>query len=145
MRGTGLPTQPGIEPGEAHILVVEDNVGNFVLTARLLACMGVQYCEWKPSGWHVLEYMRGHPRIDLVLMDIRLPYEDGYQVLQELRATPRTKATPICAVTAETGVEEMRRAQRAGFNGFVGKPLDPDRFPGQVRRLLAGETVWEWR
>jgi two-component system cell cycle response regulator DivK len=37
----------------------------------------------------------------------------------------------------------MNRARAAGFNGFIGKPLDPDRFPDQVRRLLAGEPVWE--
>jgi two-component system cell cycle response regulator DivK len=37
----------------------------------------------------------------------------------------------------------MARARAEGFNGFLGKPLDPDRFPGQVRRMLAGEQVWE--
>jgi two-component system cell cycle response regulator DivK len=39
----------------------------------------------------------------------------------------------------------MRRAQKAGFDGFLGKPLDPDRFPTQITRLLAGESVWEWK
>jgi two-component system cell cycle response regulator DivK len=140
-----LETPVGTQPGEAHIVVVEDQVANFVLIARMLAFMGVQHCEWKTSGWHVLQFVRTLPRVDLVLMDIRLPYEDGYHVMRELRANPRLARTPICAVTAEASVDEMRAAQHAGFSGFLGKPLDPDRFPSQVRRLLAGEPVWEWR
>ena len=41
--------------------------------------------------------------------------------------------------------DQMRRAKKAGFNGFLGKPLDADKFPTQIRRLLSGEEVWEWK
>ncbi len=134
-----------IEPSEAHVLVVEDNVPNFVLIARMLAFMGVQRCEWKTSGWQVVQFAETLPRIDLILMDIRLPYEDGYQALQKVRSNPRLKETIVCAVTAEASEDQMRRAQKAGFDGFMGKPLDPDRFPSQIQRLLNGEQVWEWK
>jgi two-component system cell cycle response regulator DivK len=134
-----------IEPSEAHVLVVEDNVPNFVLIARMLAFMGVQRCEWKTSGWQVVQFADTLPRVDLILMDIRLPYEDGYQALQKLRGNPRLKDTFVCAVTAEASEDQMRRAKKAGFNGFLGKPLDPDRFPTQIRRMLRGEEVWEWK
>lgn len=140
----GKPTSP-IEPGEAHILVVEDNVPNFVLIARMLAFMGVQHCEWKTSGWQVVQFADTLPRVDLVLMDIRLPYEDGYQALQKIRGHERLKETLVVAVTAEASEEQLRKAQQAGFDGFLGKPLDPDRFPDQVRRILSGEDVWEWQ
>jgi two-component system cell cycle response regulator DivK len=132
-----------IEPTQAHVLVVEDNVPNFVLIARMLAYMGVQRCEWKTSGWQVVEFADTLPRIDLILMDIRLPYEDGFQALEKLRANPRLKDTLVVAVTAEASVEQMKRAQKSGFDGFLGKPLDPDRFPNQIRRVLSGEPVWE--
>jgi two-component system cell cycle response regulator DivK len=46
-------------------------------------------------------------------------------------------------VTAEASQEQLNRAREAGFDGFLGKPLDPDRFPEQIRRLLRGEQVWE--
>lgn len=138
----GRPRKP-ITPSEAHVLVVEDNVPNFVLIARMLAYMGVPRCEWKTSGWQVVEYADTLPRIDLILMDIRLPYEDGFQALQKLRAHPRLKDTLVVAVTAEASVEQMKRAKEAGFDGFLGKPLDPDRFPDQIRRLMRGEPVWE--
>jgi two-component system cell cycle response regulator DivK len=134
-----------IEPAEAQVLVVEDNVPNFVLIARMLAFMGVQRCEWKTSGWQVVQFADTLPRIDLILMDIRLPYEDGYQALQKVRASPRLKTTLVIAVTAEASDEQMAKAKRAGFDGFLGKPLDPDRFPDQIKRILDGQAVWEWK
>lgn len=141
-RPSGAKFQP-IDPSQAHVLVVEDNVPNFVLVARMLAYMGVQRCEWKTSGWQVVEFADTLPRIDLILMDIRLPYEDGFQALQKVRANPRLKDTLVVAVTAEASVEQMNRARESGFDGFLGKPLDPDRFPDQIRRVLSGEPVWE--
>jgi len=135
------PRKPGI-PKDATVLVVEDNVSNFVLIARLLGFMGI-HCEWKTSGYEVVEYADTLPRLDLILMDIRLPYEDGYGALKKIRASDRLKAVPIIAVTAEASQEQMSKARAAGFNGFLGKPLDPDKFPDQIRRFLTGEAVWE--
>jgi two-component system cell cycle response regulator DivK len=129
-------------PQDATVLVVEDNVANFVLVARMLGYMGI-HCEWKTSGYEVVEYADTLPRLDLILMDIRLPYEDGYAALKKIRSSPQLKDTLVVAVTAEASPEQMRKAREAEFNGFLGKPLDPDRFPEQVRRILSGEQVWE--
>ena len=131
------------QPKDATILVVEDNVQNFVLITRLLAFLGVEKCEWKASGWQVLEFAETLPHIDLILMDIFLPEEDGYQVHDKLRAHPRFRDTLIVAVTADVSADNMERARSAGFDGFIGKPIDPDRFPGQIRRILQGVEVWE--
>lgn len=135
-------SRPNI-PKDAAVLVVEDNVSNFVLIARMLGYLGV-HCEWKTSGYEVVEYADTLPRLDLILMDIRLPYEDGYGALKKIRASERFKAVPIIAVTAEASQEQMKKARESGFDGFLGKPLDPDRFPDQIRRILSGEPVWEF-
>lgn len=127
---------------DATVLVVEDNVSNFVLIARMLGYLGV-HCEWKTSGYEVVEYADTLPRLDLILMDIRLPYEDGYAALKKIRSSDRLKETLIVAVTAEASPEQIKKAHAAGFDGFLGKPLDPDRFPEQIRRILSGEAVWE--
>jgi two-component system, cell cycle response regulator DivK len=129
-------------PKDCTILVVEDNVSNFVLIARMLGYLGI-HCEWKTSGYEVVEYADTLPRLDLILMDIRLPYEDGFGALKKIRASERLKLTPIIAVTAEASVEQMNKARISGFDGFLGKPLDPDHFPDQIRAILAGEPVWE--
>jgi len=137
------PLREPILPKDATVLIVEDNVSNFVLMARMLAYMGIPRCEWKTSGWQVVEFADTLPKVDLILMDIRLPYEDGYAALGKVRATRRLKDTIIVAVTAEASQEQMAKARAAGFDGFLGKPIDPDRFPDQIRRLLKGEAVWE--
>jgi len=130
-------------PKGTTILVVEDNVSNFVLIARLLGYMGI-HCEWKTSGYEVVEYADTLPRLDLILLDIRLPYEDGYSALKKIKASKNLKDIPVVAVTAEASVQQMNKARKANFDGFIGKPLDPDRFPEQIRRILAGEPVWEF-
>ncbi len=126
----------------ATVLVVEDNVSNFVLLARLLGFLGI-HCEWKTSGYEVVEYADTLSDLDLILMDIRLPYEDGYGALAKIRSSPQLKDLPVVAVTAEASQEEMEKARSAGFDGFLGKPINPDRFPEQITRILAGEAVWE--
>jgi two-component system cell cycle response regulator DivK len=130
-------------PKDAAVLVVEDNVSNFVLIARMLGYLGI-HCEWKTSGYEVVEYADTLPRLDLILMDIRLPYEDGYGALKKIRASERFKTVPIIAVTAEASMEQLKKARDSGFDGFLGKPLDPDRFPDQIRRILSGDPVWEF-
>ena len=127
---------------DAVILVVEDNVSNFVLIARMLGFLGI-HCEWKTSGYEVVEYADTLPRVDLILMDIRLPYEDGYSALRKIRQAANLKGIRVVAVTAEASLEQMNKARQSGFDGFLGKPLDPDHFPDQIQRILSGEPVWE--
>lgn len=125
------------------ILIVEDNMGNFMLIARMLANFGA-HCEWKTSGYEVVEFASTLNKLDLVLMDIHLPYEDGYGAMRKIRQSDALKGIPIVAVTADTGIKQMHNAQMAGFNGFIGKPLNPDRFPEQVKKVLSGLPVWEY-
>jgi two-component system cell cycle response regulator DivK len=134
--------QKSVIPKNCTVLVVEDNVSNFVLIARMLGYLGI-HCEWKTSGYEVVEYADTLSRLDLILMDIRLPYEDGYGAMKKIRASERLKLVPIVAVTAEASLEQMDKARAAGFDGFLGKPLNPDRFPDQIRHILNGESVWE--
>jgi two-component system cell cycle response regulator DivK len=134
-----------IDPADARLLVVEDNVSNFTLIVRLLTELGIQHCEWHTSGWKVVEAADRLPRVDLILLDIHLPYEDGFEVARKMRAHPRFAKTRVVAVTADANEETMIRSQAEGLDGFIGKPLDPDYFPRQICRILNGEAVWEWQ
>lgn len=133
-----------IDLSDITVLIVEDNVRNYALLARLLSFMGVKQTEWRRSGWHVLEFTQETmPHVDLILLDIHLPEEDGYQVLGQLRQDERFSDTRIVAVTADISAANLSRAQGAGFDGFLAKPLNVDNFPDQIRRILEGETVWD--
>jgi two-component system cell cycle response regulator DivK len=135
--------ETAIDPKEAYVLVVEDNLQNLVLIARLLAFIGVRRYEWKASGWQVLEFADTMPRVDLVLMDLHLPYEDGYDALAKLRSDPRFAKTRVVAVTADANPASMEKAKKSGFDGFLGKPIDPDKFPDQIIAILQGKSVWD--
>jgi two-component system cell cycle response regulator DivK len=143
MTNSEVAAPKGINPKEAYVLVVEDNLQNLVLIARLLAFIGVHRYEWKASGWQVLEFAGTMPRVDLVLMDIHLPYEDGYDALAKLRSDPRFAKTKVVAVTADANATAMEKARSAGFDGFLGKPINPDRFPEQIVSILHGQSIWD--
>jgi two-component system cell cycle response regulator DivK len=129
---------------DISVLIVEDNVRNYALLARLLSFVGVKQTEWKRSGWHVLEFAQDTmPQIDLILLDIHLPEEDGYEVLARLRKDERFRSTRVVAVTADVSNTNLSRAQAAGFDGFLAKPINVDLFPDQIRRILEGEAVWD--
>jgi len=126
------------------ILIVEDNVRNYALLARLLSFMGVKQTEWKRSGWHVLEFARDTmAHIDLILLDIHLPEEDGYEVLARIRDDEHFCDTLVVAVTADVSKNNLSRARSAGFDGFLAKPINVDHFPDQIRRILEGAPVWD--
>ena len=135
--------QTSIRPHQARILVVEDNVPNFVEIARLLAHMGVSHCEWKTSGWQVVQFADTLPPLDLILMNIDLPYEDSYHALGKIRSHPRLRHTRVVAFTTDPSEEAIQRVKEAGFDGLLQKPLDNEHFSDQIRRLLSGEQVWE--
>jgi two-component system cell cycle response regulator DivK len=134
----------GLDLKDICVLIVEDNVRNYALLARLLSFMGVKQTEWRRSGWHVPEFAQDSmPQVDLILLDIHLPDEDGYQVLTRLREDEHFQETRIVAVTADITSVNLSRAQSAGFDGFLAKPIDVDRFPDQICRILEGEAVWD--
>ncbi|MBO9333928.1 MAG: response regulator [Roseiflexus sp.] len=134
-----------IRPEDAYVLVIEDDANNLMITVDLLRMMGIRYVNARASGWQALKLIETMPRVDLVLLDIQLPYEDGYQVLRQLRAHPKLRTTRIAAVTANVLPQDEARARAAGFDGFIGKPIDFDRFPQQIRLLLEGARVWQPR
>jgi two-component system cell cycle response regulator DivK len=145
---TGDKVSEGMAQGmsDISVLIVEDNVRNYALLARLLSFMGARQTEWRRSGWQVLEFAQDTmPKVDLILLDIHLPEEDGYQVLDRIRQDERFSETRVVAVTADISSANLSRARAAGFDGFLAKPIDVDLFPEQVRRILAGEVVWDLR
>ncbi|TMC56899.1 MAG: response regulator [Chloroflexi bacterium] len=73
----------------------------------------------------------------LVLMDIQLPGMDGVAALEHLRGDPNTSRIPIVAMTASVMKEDRERFDKAGFDGFITKPIDVRAFPQQVRDAIA--------
>ncbi|MDO8506249.1 MAG: response regulator, partial [Candidatus Limnocylindria bacterium] len=76
-----------------------------------------------------------------ILMDIQLPGMDGVTALAHLRSDPVTAAVPVVAMTASVMKEDRERFEKAGFDGFIMKPMDVRAFPQQVRDHVARGRV----
>ncbi len=133
----------GIDPTEAYILVVEDNLQNMLLLNRLFNHMGVRGVQWKASGWEMFDVIETMPQVDLILLDLHLPHEDGYELIAKIRNDARLVNTKVVAVTADAHPEAMTKAQKAGFDGFLGKPIKPKDFPQQIKNILQGNAIWD--
>jgi two-component system, cell cycle response regulator DivK len=133
---------------DVSVVVIEDNADNLFIAMDLLREeVGVKYCNGRASGRQFFKLLESNPKLklDLILLDIQIPYEDGYAVLQHIRATLALQDAKVVAFTANVLPQDLARARAAGFDGFIGKPIRADRFPQQITRILNGEAVWEAR
>lgn len=116
------------------ILVVEDNALNLKLVRDVLEHAGfvVRAAESAEAG--IAEAVADPP--DLVLMDLQLPGMDGFGGLHALRSDPATCGIPVLAVTALAMPQDREQVQRAGFDGYIAKPISVGDLPEQVRTAL---------
>jgi len=117
------------------ILIVEDNDKNMKLARDLLQFHGFATLEATNAEDGVVLAREKKPK--LVLMDIQLPGMDGVTALAQLRADPATSTIPVVAMTASVMKEDRERFEKAGFDGFITKPIDVRAFPQQVRDAVA--------
>lgn len=119
----------------SEILIVEDNEKNMKLVRDVLQVKGYATIEATTGEDGVRLAKERLPA--LVLMDIQLPGISGIEALKQLRADPATTAIPVIAVTASVMASDRRNITDAGFDGYVGKPLDLKEFFAAVASALA--------
>jgi CheY-like chemotaxis protein len=119
----------------ALILVVEDNEDNLTLIDYLLKAYGYAplLARSGEEGLRIATKMRP----DLILLDIRMPGLDGYQVAAAIRSTSGLERTRIVAVTASAMVGDRERITSAGFDGYIQKPIDPEILLASLEPFLA--------
>lgn len=129
---------------ETRILIVEDDENNRMVTRKLLQVEGANCDNIFLQAEDPMPFLQTllPEGIDLVLLDLQLPGKDGYEILAELRQHEAFAHVPVIAVTANVMREDVKRAQEAGFNGFLGKPINGPRFGEQIQQVLAGGAVW---
>lgn len=119
----------------SEILIVEDNDKNMKLVRDVLQAKGYRTIEAVTGEDGVRLARERMPA--LVLMDIQLPGISGIDALRQLRADPATAAIPVIAVTASVMASDRRNIVDAGFDGYVGKPLNLKEFLEAVRNAVA--------
>jgi CheY-like chemotaxis protein len=136
---------------ESVFLLVEDDVNDAAILKRAF----VQARVLNPlmvvrTGEEALEYLSGtgrytnpveYPLPTVVLLDLKLPGMDGFQVLEWIRTQPGLKGLRVVVLSGSEGVWDVRRAYALGANSFLVKPTDFERFV-EISRAFNGHWVW---
>jgi two-component system cell cycle response regulator DivK len=121
------------------ILVVEDNKASSDLMAYLLRAAGhdVLTCS---DGADALE-IAGRHRPRVIVMDLQLERMSGIDAAAKLATDPKLKNIPRIAVTAYAMVGDRERVLKAGFQGYIAKPIEPATFAAQIEAFFVPDSL----
>jgi two-component system cell cycle response regulator DivK len=121
-----------------YALIVDDNVQNLKVLAQLLAKQGVIVTEINDPR-KVATLLPELEQVDVAFVDLEMPNLTGFEVKDQLKA----QFSHLRVVAYTVHVSEIGVVKNLGFDGFLGKPINPDKFPDQLARILSGQAVWE--
>jgi two-component system cell cycle response regulator DivK len=116
------------------VLIVEDNEKNMKLARDVLQAKGYSTVEAVTGEEGVKLAKERNP--DLILMDIQLPGISGIEAFKQIRGNASTKGIPVIALTASVTPTDRTAISAAGFDAFLGKPINLKEFLDTVKRLL---------
>jgi CheY-like chemotaxis protein len=133
----------------AHILLVEDNRMDVELTLDAFNEAKLQNTiQVASDGQEALDYLFGrgqyadrkaHPMPNLVLLDLKLPGVDGFEVLRQIKTTPILKRLPVVILTSSKEEGDRALSYDRGANSYLVKPVSFDGFLGVVHQI---EGYW---
>lgn len=121
---------------ERHVMVVDDepHIGRII---QMKLERGPYRVSLIPGGEQALEVLRGDDPVDLVLLDIMMPFVSGFDVLQEIRSFPHRQSTPVIMLTAKGQPTDRTRAYELGATDFLTKPFSPKKLLSRIDELFA--------
>ncbi len=140
-----LPTTPpgllivGYNGPRKTILVADDGWENGSVLSNLLQPLGFTLLDARNGREAVEKTIEHQP--DLILLDLVMPYLDGYGALKQIRANPATERTTVFAFSARVFEQDRHRSQQAGFDDFVPKPVDLDALLTKIGQHL--NLTWQ--
>jgi CheY-like chemotaxis protein len=123
------------------ILVIEDNEDNLALLDYLLRAHGYAPLLARNGRDGVRIAIQECPEV--ILLDIRMPGMDGYEVVAAIKSTPGFERTPIVAVTASVMADDRERIAASGFDGYIAKPIDPETFIANLKPFMPTRVTAE--
>ena len=128
---------------EVEILLIEDNPLDADLALRALNKSRLaNRVVWLKDGAEAVQYLfadsgshSASPQPRVVLLDLKLPKIDGHEVLQRLKADPRTRHIPVVMLTSSREESDIVRSYDLGVNSYIVKPVEFDKFADAVQTL----------
>ena len=120
---------------QSTVLVVEDDVHIAHVLSFMLERQGYQVTH-VADGRAAVQHVTSQPAPDLVLLDVMLPYVDGFEIVERIRAQEGWDGVPVLMLTAKNAERDTVRALDAGANDFIIKPFQPQELLARLRRFL---------
>jgi DNA-binding response OmpR family regulator len=120
---------------QPSVLVVEDDVHIAHVLGFMLERQGYRVIH-VADGRAAVQHVVAQPAPDLVLLDVMLPYVDGFEIVGLIRAQAGWEAVPVLMLTAKNTERDTVRALDAGANDFIIKPFQPQELLARLRRFL---------
>jgi len=131
--------------GYGVILLVEDSGDDAVIVRRAFEKLGVlNRIELVTDGDEAISYLAGagvyadrerYPMPGLVLLDLKMPRRDGFEVLEWIRFQPELSRLPVVVLTTSDEIKDMSRAYAAGANSFLVKPMEFENYVGLLQTV----------
>ena len=115
------------------VLTVDDSATMRDMVCHTLRDAGYDTVE-ASDGAKALEVMQ-HQRIDLIITDLNMPNMDGFTLIEQARANPAYRFTPILMLTTESDTQKKERGRAAGATGWVVKPFNPEKLVQAVNKV----------
>ena len=110
-----------------HIYVAEDSPDDQRLLQHCIETEKIRLVHFFPDGEELLKFCQSHDRVAFILLlDLKMPRVDGFDVLQSLKQTQRLRCNPVIVLSSSQEPTDIRRAYELGANAFVQKPRDLD-------------------
>lgn len=119
---------------EGHVLLVEDNNINQLVTGEMLTNLGLTF-DIAEDGKQAVQKVENSPQYDLILMDVQMPIMDGYEATRMLRDKKFT-VLPIIGLSANAMKEDKQNAIDAGMNDYLTKPIKQKSLIGMLKQYL---------
>ena len=130
-------SQPPQRPTGTRVLLIEDNPDTCALLKEELQALG-HAVHAEATGEAALEWLQ-HDHPEVIVTDIGLPGMDGYEFLRRARELPSMRSVPAFAITGYDAPPDLERAQRAGFEGHLTKPVDVATLDRCIRQRMPAE------